>query len=117
MGTVLLMVLLSVSFGLLCGICGKRPEDLYSDDGDMCTTLAGGRFLMVGVWLMFLLGSAMMIVTLALFLVGTAATVGVCRPLNDPAHDQLFWLADHFVNLDGIYQGKHVDINMSQIIS
>ena len=41
--SVLLIVLLFVTFGLICGICGKRPDG-YGDD--CCTKGAGSRFLM-----------------------------------------------------------------------
>lgn len=41
--SVLLIVLVFVTFGLLCGICGKRPDG-YGDD--CCTKGAGSRFLM-----------------------------------------------------------------------
>ena len=44
---VLLLILLCLTFGLLCGICGKRPEEMYSDDGDCCNTVSGARFLML----------------------------------------------------------------------
>lgn len=45
--SVLLIVLLFVTFGLICGICGKRPDG-YGDD--CCTKGAGSRFLM---WFVF----------------------------------------------------------------
>lgn len=45
--SILLIVLLFVTFGLICGICGKRPDG-YGDD--CCTKGAGSRFLM---WLVF----------------------------------------------------------------
>lgn len=41
--SVLLIVLVFITFGLLCGICGKRPDG-YGDD--CCTKGAGARFLM-----------------------------------------------------------------------
>lgn len=41
--SVLLLVLLCVVCGLLCGICGKRPDG-YGDD--CCNKGAGSRFLM-----------------------------------------------------------------------
>jgi prominin 1 len=41
--SVLLIVLVFTTFGLLCGICGKRPDG-YGDD--CCTKGAGARFLM-----------------------------------------------------------------------
>lgn len=41
--SVLLIILVFMTFGLLCGICGKRPDG-YGDD--CCTKGAGSRFLM-----------------------------------------------------------------------
>lgn len=41
--SVLLIVLVFITFGLLCGICGKRPDG-YGDD--CCNKGAGARFLM-----------------------------------------------------------------------
>lgn len=41
--SVLLIILVFITFGLLCGICGKRPDG-YGDD--CCTKGAGARFLM-----------------------------------------------------------------------
>lgn len=41
--SILLIVLVFITFGLLCGICGKRPDG-YGDD--CCTKGAGSRFLM-----------------------------------------------------------------------
>lgn len=44
LSSVLLLVLLCVVLGLLCGICGKRPDG-YGDD--CCNKGAGSRFLML----------------------------------------------------------------------
>lgn len=41
--SVLLIVLVFITFGLLCGICGKRPDG-YGDD--CCNKGAGARFLL-----------------------------------------------------------------------
>lgn len=46
LSSVLLLVLLCVVLGLLCGICGKRPDG-YGDD--CCNKGAGSRFLMMYV--------------------------------------------------------------------
>lgn len=40
---VLLFITLFIALGLICGICGKRP-DAYGDD--CCNKGAGSRFLM-----------------------------------------------------------------------
>lgn len=79
LSSVLLLVLLCVTFGLMCGICGKRPDG-YGDD--CCNKGAGGRFLMCGVAVVFLTISAVMVVTLGLFLIGVVAKRGVCEPLK-----------------------------------
>ena len=44
MSGVLLSVLTCVTFGLLCGICGKRPDGY---DDDCCDKGNGARFLMM----------------------------------------------------------------------
>lgn len=41
--SILLIVLVFIAFGLLCGICGRRPDG-YGDD--CCNKGAGARFLM-----------------------------------------------------------------------
>lgn len=46
--SLLLLILICVVCGLLCGICGKRPDG-YGDD--CCNKGAGGRFLMMYVWI------------------------------------------------------------------
>lgn len=79
LASVLLLVLLCITFGLMCGICGKRPDG-YGDD--CCNKGAGGRFLMCGVAVIFLTISCVMLITLALFLVGIVAKRGVCDPLK-----------------------------------
>lgn len=91
--------------GLLCGICGKRPDG-YGDD--CCNKGAGSKFLMLyvsytlkvrfislnfiwskcsvwlssGVGLMFLLGIVLIAMTLVYFLVGVVAQRAVCDPLK-----------------------------------
>lgn len=45
--SLLLLILICVVCGLLCGICGKRPDG-YGDD--CCNKGAGSRFLMMYVW-------------------------------------------------------------------
>lgn len=44
LSSTLLLVLLCVVLGLLCGICGKRPDG-YGDD--CCNKGAGSRFLLL----------------------------------------------------------------------
>ncbi|KAG5679160.1 hypothetical protein PVAND_008750 [Polypedilum vanderplanki] len=96
--SVLLIVLVFTTFGLLCGICGKRPDG-YGDD--CCTKGAGSRFLMCGVAIIFLTISALLIICLGLFLAGLVMRRGACDPLKNPQHDQIF----------SDYIDKFVDIN------
>ncbi|CRL08743.1 CLUMA_CG021257, isoform A [Clunio marinus] len=95
--SVLLIVLMFITFGLLCGICGKRPDG-YGDD--CCTKGAGARFLMCGVAIIFLTISALLVICLACFLVGIVMKRGVCDPLNNPEGDQVFSYLDNFIDLN-----------------
>ncbi|EEB12500.1 prominin, putative [Pediculus humanus corporis] len=112
---VLLLILLCLTFGLLCGICGKRPEEMYSDDGDCCNTVSGARFLMLAVWLIFLFSSVLMVITLAHFLLGMATEIAVCQPLKSPTDNKVFGLVDEFVNLESLNEGQRGDLKLSEL--
>lgn len=100
LSSVLLLVLLCVVLGLLCGICGKRPDG-YGDD--CCNKGAGSRFLMMcvmnirlriievvnnlcpyssGVAVIFLTISILTVVALVYFLAGMVVRRGVCVSLQ-----------------------------------
>ncbi|XP_058053748.1 prominin-like protein [Anopheles bellator] len=98
--SVLLLILICLVFGLLCGICGKRPDG-YGDD--CCNKGAGGRFLIFAVALIFLTFSVILAVSLASFLVGTLARRAACDSLRNPGDDQLINYVDQFVNLNRLY--------------
>ncbi|XP_052873725.1 prominin-like protein [Anopheles cruzii] len=98
--SVLLLILICLVFGLLCGICGKRPDG-YGDD--CCNKGAGGRFLIFAVALIFLTFSVILAVSLASFLVGTVARRAACDSLRNPGDDQLINYVDQFVNLNRLY--------------
>lgn len=49
----LLVVLICLTFGLLCGCCGSRPSSGYQDD--CCNKGAGSRYLMLLVLNFFIL--------------------------------------------------------------
>lgn len=96
---VLLLVLMCVVCGLMCGICGKRPDG-YGDD--CCNKGAGSRFLMwyvgvamflcvhhhnyvsrcSGVAIIFLTISVLTVCSVAYFLIGIVLRRGVCIPLQ-----------------------------------
>ncbi|CAO1328869.1 unnamed protein product, partial [Diamesa tonsa] len=95
--SVLLIVLVFVTFGLLCGICGKRPDG-YGDD--CCTKGAGSRFLMCGVAVIFLTVSALIVICLASFIIGIVLRRGACDPLRNPQHDQVFEYLDNYIDVN-----------------
>ncbi|XP_049293875.1 prominin-like protein isoform X4 [Anopheles funestus] len=98
--SVLLLILICLVFGLLCGICGKRPDG-YGDD--CCNKGAGGRFLIFAVAIIFLTFSVILAVALASFLVGTLTRRAACDSLRDPANDQIVSYIDQFVDLNRLY--------------
>lgn len=96
--SVLLVIFVFTTFGLLCGICGKRPDG-YGDD--CCTKGAGSRFLMCGVALIFLTISVLLVICLSLFLAGLVMRRGACDPLKNPQHDQIFnSYIDNFIDIN-----------------
>uniref|UniRef100_A0A6B2E6D3 Putative conserved secreted protein n=1 Tax=Phlebotomus kandelakii TaxID=1109342 RepID=A0A6B2E6D3_9DIPT len=97
--SVLLLILLCVSMGLLCGICGKRPDG-YGDD--CCNKGAGGRFLMMAVAVIFLTLSLLTLAALIQFLVGLVAHRGVCVALKNPTDDQIFNYMDRLIDLNTV---------------
>ncbi|KAK2575115.1 hypothetical protein KPH14_008839 [Odynerus spinipes] len=113
---ILLTVLMCLTFGLLCGICGKRPDG-YGDD--CCNKGSGARFLMMAVWIIFLLTSVLMVVTVVHMITGVLAQRGICEPLKNPKDNRMFKLVDELVQIRRILNPKNpnVDINMSYIIT
>uniref|UniRef100_A0AAG5DE06 Prominin-like protein n=1 Tax=Anopheles atroparvus TaxID=41427 RepID=A0AAG5DE06_ANOAO len=98
--SVLLLILICLVFGLLCGICGKRPDG-YGDD--CCNKGAGGRFMILAVTIIFLTFSIILAVALASFLIGTVTRRVACDSLRDPADDQIINYIDQFLDLNRLY--------------
>ncbi|XP_032665091.1 prominin-like protein isoform X3 [Odontomachus brunneus] len=113
---ILLTVLMCLTCGLLCGICGKRPDG-YGDD--CCNKGSGARFLMMAVWIIFLLTSVLMIVTVAHMVTGVMVQRGICEPLKNPKDNRMFELVDELVQIKRILYPKNpkADINMSYIVT
>ncbi|KAK5641503.1 hypothetical protein RI129_010050 [Pyrocoelia pectoralis] len=103
----LLIITLCVTLGLVCGICGKRP-DAYSDD--CCNKGAGSRFLMIGVGIMFLFAIILVVVTIVHFFLGILAQRLICDSFRHPNTSQVVKLVDEVMNLKGSL-GLDVDIN------
>ncbi|XP_034944559.1 prominin-like protein [Chelonus insularis] len=113
---VLLTVLMCLTFGLLCGICGKRPDG-YGDD--CCNKGSGARFLMMAVWIIFLLTSVLLVITAAHMVTGVITHRGICEPLKNPNDNRLFQLVDDFVQIKHLLYPRNpkADINMSWILN
>ncbi|XP_058121237.1 prominin-like protein isoform X2 [Anopheles coustani] len=109
--SVLLLILICLVFGLLCGICGKRPDG-YGDD--CCNKGAGGRFMILAVTIIFLTFSVILAVALASFLIGTVARRAACDSLRDPADDQIINYIDEFINLNRLYSELRVQVERSK---
>lgn len=99
--SVLLLIMMCLVFGLLCGICGKRPDG-YGDD--CCNKGAGGRFLMFGVAIIFLTFSVILVVTLVSFLAGSVFRRGVCDSLRNPRESQVIDYIDTYFNINKHYE-------------
>lgn len=93
---ILLVITLCVTLGLVCGICGKRP-DAYSDD--CCNKGAGSRFLMIGVGIMFLFAIILVVVTIVHFFLGILAQRLICDSFRHPNSSQVIKLVDEVMNL------------------
>nr|XP_031832726.1 prominin-like protein isoform X2 [Nomia melanderi] len=112
----LLTVLICLTFGLFCGICGKRPDG-YGDD--FCNKGSGARFLMMAVSAIFLLTSVLMVITVIHMVTGVLVQRAVCEPLKNPRDNRMFKLVDEMVEIRKILYPKNVnaDVNMSSIIT
>ncbi|KAH0947412.1 hypothetical protein HN011_009786 [Eciton burchellii] len=113
---ILLTVLMCLTCGLLCGICGKRPDG-YGDD--CCNKGSGARFLMMAVWIIFLLTSVLMVITVAHMITGVMAQRGICEPLKNPRDNRMFKLVDDYVQIKRMLypNNPNADINMSYIVT
>ncbi|XP_011866925.1 PREDICTED: prominin-like protein isoform X4 [Vollenhovia emeryi] len=113
---ILLTVLMCLTCGLFCGICGKRPDG-YGDD--CCNKGSGARFLMMAVWIIFLLTSVLMVITVVHMITGVMAQRGICEPLKNPKDNRMFELVDELVQIKRILYPKNPNahINMSYIVT
>lgn len=107
----LLLITLCITLGLICGVCGKRP-DAYSDD--CCNKGAGSRFLMIAVGIMFMFAIVFVIVTVAHFFLGILSQRLVCDTLRDPDDNQVVKLVDDVLNLK---QTIGLDVNISWVLN
>ncbi|XP_017759376.1 PREDICTED: prominin-like protein isoform X3 [Eufriesea mexicana] len=113
---ILLMIFICLTFGLFCGIYGKRPDG-YGDD--CCNKGSGARFLMMAVWNIFLLTSVLMVITVVHMIVGVLVQRAVCEPLKNPQDNRMFALVDEVVQIKKMLypDNPNADINMSYIVT
>ncbi|XP_060802804.1 prominin-like protein isoform X2 [Amyelois transitella] len=114
----LLLITVLVSWGLVCGVCGKRP-DAYAAS-DCCNKGAGARGLYCGMVLIFLVGGIFCLFTVVYFVVGVLLQRAICDPVHNPQGNSLFTLVDKFANIEeAIFQNKansSSDFNVSTLI-
>ncbi|KAF5293671.1 hypothetical protein FQA39_LY03156 [Lamprigera yunnana] len=108
---ILLLITLCITLGLICGICGKRP-DAYSDD--CCNKGAGSRFLMIGVGLMFLFAIILVAIMIIHFFIGVVSQRIVCDSFREHENNQIINLVDQVLN---IKESVGLDVNISWILS
>lgn len=82
---ILLSISICLAFGLLCGICGKRPDG-YTDD--CCNKGAGGKCLMMAVAIMFLLGIVLAAVCIIYFVAGILTQRTICDTAREPRQSE-----------------------------
>uniref|UniRef100_A0ABD2W8M8 Prominin-like protein n=1 Tax=Trichogramma kaykai TaxID=54128 RepID=A0ABD2W8M8_9HYME len=114
--SILLTVFSCLTFGLFCGVCGKRPDGY---DDDCCNKGSGARFLMMAVWIIFLLTSVLLVMTIAHMVTGILAERVVCEPLKHPEDNHVFELLDRFVNVKQMLYPKNVnaDIDIAHMVT
>ncbi|XP_071444915.1 prominin-like protein isoform X2 [Hetaerina americana] len=117
MSVLLLIILLCIVLGLFYGFCGKRPDGVYGGD-DCCNKGVGARFLMAGVYVIFIFSTILTVVMVAHFLIGVVLEKAVCEPLHQPSKSRIMALVDEAVPLGQIYPPPHtnVDVNVSTVI-
>ncbi|XP_071052205.1 prominin-like protein isoform X2 [Onthophagus taurus] len=107
---VLLVVALLVAFGLVCGICGKKP-DHYNDD--CCNKSVGSRCLMCGVAIMFLTTIVLAVVTIVCFVFGVFGQRLACDSLRNYNESKVIDMIDEYMDYDKL-SIKHVLSNCHQ---
>lgn len=93
-------------FGVLYGICGRRPT-YYNDD--CCVRSTGGKFYSFGIWAFLLIFVFLAVGTAVLmFSIGNFSNL-VCQPMRNPlSHPDSLSLAERYIN---IWKANHTPEN------
>ncbi|CAK1547371.1 unnamed protein product [Leptosia nina] len=108
---VLLIIVLVMSWGLLCGVCGKRP-DVYGAS-DCCNKGTGSSCLLCGIAITLFLGGFVAITILLYFVLSVAAQRFVCDPLTEPRDSRIFADVEKFVDLEYYMFNERRDPNFN----
>lgn len=100
--SILCSVMVSLTIGLTCGFCGSRPNIGYPDE--CCNKGAGSRYLMLGVWAMFLSASLLMLISVFYFIAGITADKVICQTLRNPHDSYVFQIMEHHININKYYE-------------
>ncbi|CAG5032407.1 unnamed protein product [Parnassius apollo] len=112
----LLLITCLMAWGLLCGVCGKRP-DVYATS-DCCNKGAGANCLSCGMAVMFLVGGVITVVMMVYFVVGVATQRLVCDPLTEPRGSRVFADVERFVELERALfnERRDPDFNLTAVL-
>ncbi|XP_039753886.1 prominin-like protein isoform X3 [Pararge aegeria] len=103
----LLAIVCLMTWGLLCGVCGKRP-DAYGAS-DCCNKGSGASCLMCGTGATFLLGGGIALLLLLYFVLGVGLQRLVCDPLTEPRGSRVFGDVERFVELERVLFNERAD--------
>lgn len=71
------------------------------------------------MWIIFLLTSVLMVITVVHMITGVMAQRVICEPLKNPKDNRVFELIDEFVQIKKVLYPKNpnANINMSYIVT
>ncbi|XP_064071872.1 prominin-like protein isoform X4 [Vanessa tameamea] len=112
----LLVVVCIMSWGLVCGVCGKRP-DAYGAS-DCCNKGAGSSCLLCGMCVTFGVGGGIALMLLVYFAAGLAAQRLVCDPLTEPRDNRVFADVERFVQFERVLYDERLDpdFNLTSVL-
>ncbi|CAG9584966.1 unnamed protein product [Danaus chrysippus] len=112
----LLAIVVVMSWGLVCGVCGKRP-DVYGAS-DCCNKGSGASCITCGMALTFAVGGVAAVAMLVYFVFGLAAQRLVCDPLSEPRGSRVFVDVERFVELErSLYNERSdPDFNLTSVL-
>ncbi|XP_056644731.1 prominin-like protein isoform X5 [Diorhabda sublineata] len=111
---VLLIITICIALGLICGICGKRPDG-YSDN--CCNKGAGSQFLMCAVMLMFISTLIIGVVTIGALISGAVTDRGICYPLKHPRKSSVLDVVDSYLTRNVKYGDAELGVSISEVLN